>query len=643
MKKTVLFISLLVFTSTWANPNSVASSVAQLLKPVPDGYLAMSSNGTKVFVAGEEGIWRSTDGGTTWNLTSAKGQHWMGISSSFDGKSVAASGSGQVSTSSDFGVTWTQHHQLDGKFWGPITSSQDGVHLAVYSYVANSEIWTSNDGGSTWIHLPETKSAKSWLGLVSSPDGLKLFATRGDGVYFRSIDGGESWTQFAPTQQIVASNFHTSSDGKTLFVGDDCGFQESLDGGNIWTPLATSGAKSCSNSVYDYGDGTYVYLSTYLSARDDTGKILAKVAPYKGREISISKDGGLTWNNFAVSSVDSWYSIVENGDGSRIVASSSEGIWITTDLGTTWLKVANIDPGPWCAIASNADGSKLAAAATWGNLWTSTDGGLNWLERTGAGPQGWSSIASSADGQNLAAVVGGSHEIVGGDVWTSVDRGTSWIDNRASRKVWGKANLISNNDGSKLTIASLQVGVWTSGDSGKTWLNRHQRLGIELSIAASRSGQQIAAISPKGGVLISQNQGEIWSNQALPGRQIAKYIAMSGNGKILAVSTTTGDIWISTTGGHKWKSRTSPGPKNWTSLSLSLDGSKLIAVESSTSVWIATNSASNWLHETSGIVVPSGIFSGHTTDLGLVTNPVSVNEDGSKIFLLGRGVGLLQY
>jgi hypothetical protein len=79
--------------------------------------------------------------------------------------------------------------------------------------------------------------------------------------------------------------------------------------------------------------------------------------------------------------------------------------------------------------------------------------------------QNWRAITSSSDGTHLAAVV------TNGDIWTSADSGVSWIDRTgAGTQVW--ISIASSSNGSKLAAGVSSGDIYTSNDFGATWTDR---------------------------------------------------------------------------------------------------------------------------------------------------------------------------
>ena len=101
----------------------------------------------------------------------------------------------------------------------------------------------------------------------------------------------------------------------------------------------------------------------------------------------------------------------------------------------------------------------------------------------------WSGITSSADGTKLAACVNG------GNIWTSTDSGETWMENTTSpntTKTW--RSITSSADGTKLAACVNNGNIWTSTDSGATFFSRASSR-YWNDITSSTNGEKLAAVA----------------------------------------------------------------------------------------------------------------------------------------------------
>jgi hypothetical protein len=168
------------------------------------------------------------------------------------------------------------------------------------------------------------------------------------------------------------------------------------------------------------------------------------------------------WTQATNAPVFSWLSVASSADGTKLVAGGRDQVYTSADAGATWtsnIYSGNVD----FSVASSADGSKLAAVTAgvndgFGVIYLSTNSGMAWLKITNA-PTGvsFSCVASSADGTRLITGAGGR---VGGPpdygpIYTSTNSGLTWVTNNVPKNVW--ASVASSADGSKLVAVCSSI------------------------------------------------------------------------------------------------------------------------------------------------------------------------------------------
>jgi hypothetical protein len=131
------------------------------------GVVASDSSGMNlVALAGD--IWTSTDGGMTWtdrtSSGAAHGQTWKWVASDSTGQKLVAVVDGFVDTPP-----------------GP---------------VVQRDIWTSTDGGVSWVDRTASSSAsgQAWYGVVSDSTGTNLVAVTPSVGFGAVFSSGAIWT-----------------------------------------------------------------------------------------------------------------------------------------------------------------------------------------------------------------------------------------------------------------------------------------------------------------------------------------------------------------------------------------------------------------------------------------------------------------
>jgi hypothetical protein len=274
--------------------------------------ITSSADGVKLAAGGGSQIYTSIDSGVTWTQRSEGNGLWRCITSSSNGERLAAGNvggnRGLLSVSNDSGVTWTAGTLLLG--WRALASSSDGLKLAALD-TFNRRIYTSTDGGSSWIERQSILSGG--FSIASSSDGLKLaVGVPGDKIYL-SNDGGVSWTARESNRSWYGIS--SSADGTKLAVVVYGGqIYTSTDSGVSWT------ARESNRSWYG------------ISSSADGTKLVAVV---QAGQIYTSTDSGVTWT--ARDANRNWGFVASSSDGVKLVAVVPGGhIYTSTDSGVTW-------------------------------------------------------------------------------------------------------------------------------------------------------------------------------------------------------------------------------------------------------------------------------------------------------------------
>jgi hypothetical protein len=156
-------------------------------------------------------------------------------------------------------------------------------------------------------------------------------------------------------------------------------------------------------------------------------------------------------------------------------------------------------------------------------------------------------------------------------------------------------SIASSSDGTHLAVVAYQGGIWTSPDSGVTWLEQSNAPinAIWQSIASASDGTHLAAITQDGEIWVSTNTGTNWTQVTnLPTADVINYVTSSSDGSHLAVSIAGGGIWTSANGGANWTEQTSASisaTTAWYSIASSSDGTHLAAVWPNGGIWTGVN------------------------------------------------------
>ena len=349
----------------------------------------------------------------------------------------------------------------------------DGQTLYLAS--ATGGLWKTSTAdrthaGSTWTWTPLTDSlplASSTgnipIGAVAlSPSGATLFIGAGDFSasygkgFYRSTDGGASWTETSKTSLcgLYASDYISCIfpvDETTLLVGGNAGLFRSTDGG------ASFGGDAIGNRVLGpngYGDRIWSVEQVGGSSQNLVASLQITGTPNTGTAW-YSSDGGLTWNQAAISGT----SPTLPANIGRITLKSNKaagntnvwgiaqitpgramfkGIFLSTDAGRTYTYVPDASTSATLfnlsgdgqqgeynqclAVSPTGTNAATTAVFTASNLgfYRSTDGGSTWTCLTNWYTWPGTPVYSHADKHTATWSPDGSALYVGNDGGLSV-------------------------------------------------------------------------------------------------------------------------------------------------------------------------------------------------------------------------------
>ncbi len=211
----------------------------------------------------ERGIYKTTDGGKTWqqqlfinnqtgcsdlviepnnpNVLYAGMWHLLRTPYSLQSGGI---GSG-IYKSTDGGTTWTCLNTAKGLpkgIWGIVgvavsTSNTDKVYCILENNTAGG-MYVSNDGGESWLLTSSDNNIRqrAWYYtkvFVDPKNENKIYAPNVN--FMRSIDAGKTFTSSRTPHGDHHDLWIDPEDGNRMIVADDGGAQISFDGGNNWS------------------------------------------------------------------------------------------------------------------------------------------------------------------------------------------------------------------------------------------------------------------------------------------------------------------------------------------------------------------------------------------------------------------------
>jgi len=192
-------------------PNFAAGENTPFISP-----LTMDPNNPSVLYTGSNFLWRTTNGGTTWQKTSSTdlgdGSEVgyitkIAVAKSNSNMILTATGSGTVSKSSDGGTTWTKLSGLPDSYAAHVEfdpTTADTFYVSFTTTAPTGRLYKTGDGGGTFTEIDSgLPRFPVHVVRVDPGDANTLYAGTDVGL-FRSTDGGASWARFGTDLPAVS-------------------------------------------------------------------------------------------------------------------------------------------------------------------------------------------------------------------------------------------------------------------------------------------------------------------------------------------------------------------------------------------------------------------------------------------------------
>jgi photosystem II stability/assembly factor-like uncharacterized protein len=484
-----------------ANPSVVYAALWEVLRKPWN----MSSGGPG------SGLYKSTDGGTTWNRLEGNGLPKgllgrIGISvSPADGRRVWAlveAEDGGLYRSDDAGAHWQrvnedERYRQRAWYFSHVFADPKSPDTV---YVANTGLFRSADGGKTFELLPAPHGDHH--GLWIDPENPRRMINGNDGGASISLDGGKTWSRMdnQPTAQfyhVIADNrfpywlYGSQQDNTSVAIasrGENWGVITDSD----WYPV---GGGECGFVAPDPRDADIVYAnSENFITRYDRKKQLMQVVSVWPLDTS-GRGAAELEHRFQ------WTEpLLISPHDPDVLYTASEVVWKSTDHGASWTAISpdltrndkskqQPSGGPitlditsveyYDTVFALAESPKqkdlLWAGTDDGLVQVTSDGGKNWRNVTPKGMPEWSTISiidpsPHTAGTAYAAVDRHRLDDFKPYVYRTADFGATWTMIAGNLPAGAYVHAVREDPVRKgLLFAGTELGVWVSFDDGGKW------------------------------------------------------------------------------------------------------------------------------------------------------------------------------
>ncbi|MBZ5522601.1 MAG: hypothetical protein LAP21_10220 [Acidobacteriia bacterium] len=602
-------------------------------------------NANVVYLGGAEGgVWKTTDGGTTWlPLTDAQPSLAVGsITLDPSAPDTVYVGTGEANETGD-------------AYFG-------------------AGILKSTDGGATWVQLPGpfasgTELSGTTIDTISvHPTNRQIllasvatFSPTTPGGIYRSADGGNTWTNVLSATIARDGIFEPISGNVAWAAIEGVGVYKSTNAGLTWSPANGTGA-----NVLPSANLGRIEIAI---APSSTSTLYAGIGNSSGSALGIYKtvDAGVNWQSLQLGPAAGYcgyqcgYNNVIAVDPVNAnvvyVGGQSPSLFRSLDGGTTWAQ-ADLNEQGYCVL--HADAHALAFSFDGARLYTGNDGGVWSTSNVADDDMGWSDLNStlaltqfypgiSIHPVNLNIGFGGTQDngvqkYNGGTSWQYAycgDAGRTAIDPANPNNVyvectssypvsWKSAdggvtfNPLSNVPSycRQLTVDPSiaqrlycsTTSMYQSNDGGATW----------LTIASNLTGQTLTAVavapgdpntvyvgSAGGLVNVSTNAGSgtgaTWTSRStgLPNRVITRIVVdpvVAATAYVVVSGFQSGHVFKTTNAGVSWSNISGDLPDipvNDAVLDPDVPGTLYVATD--IGVFSTSNGGQNWSAPGSGL------------------------------------------
>ncbi len=391
-------------------------------------------------------IYRTTDGGNTWNFVYESRFFVQKMRANFNGFVVGINAF-DIVYSSDFGQTWTQTEFPIDEHINDVSLLDNGV---VFVGADMGVFMRSEDGGLSWNARRFTSQENvEQIYFMSENTGFVQGFSSSFTLF--TEDGGENW-EVADYPGFFALR-NLEADNGVLWGINDHDLFSSLDSGATWQEI--------SEIVDAFRDPQGDQYSISIADFDIDGNRIVAVG--NNGVLITSEDQGQSWTLLSnIISDDLIWDIRQYGD--EVMTVGQDGtVMFSSDAGVTWSSakldvfelqfVERFDNGDWIVGGSR------------GAIFITEDFGQTWTDNIG--PEEADDLTGGAVLPDQSVIIIGED----GTLFKTVDRGNSWI-NLETPFTNTNVDFISSID--FLTsdygiIGGAALQVYVTNDGGLTW------------------------------------------------------------------------------------------------------------------------------------------------------------------------------
>ncbi|MDB4884570.1 MAG: repeat-containing glycosyl hydrolase [Gemmatimonadetes bacterium] len=558
------------------------------------------------FGAVNGGVWKTTNGGQSWrNISDFRVKGGAPEISSVGAIAVAPSdpnvlyvGTGEsglredltygngVYRSTDGGETWEHRGLDDTQQIGAIRvhpSNPDIAYVAAigHAFGPNRQrgVYRTTDGGRSWTQSLFVNDTTGAIDLAMDPTNPRILyaamwhlrrfpwgMTSGGGRsgLWKSTDGGDSWADISANSGLPQTALGrigvtvSPANPRRLYATVEAPDSAGVPRGGIFRSDDAGATWDRVNGDQRWQVRAWYYSTITADPRDENTLYVNNLSTWR------SVDAGRTWTSMRVPHGDTHLLWIDPKDPQRMIHANDGGATVSYDRGATWSSVMNQPTSqlyhvttdnqyPYRIYAAQQDDGSLSIASR--------------SDRGSIGRQDWWDVAGgesayiAVDPTNPDITYGGGYM---GEIWrqdlrtrhernvaTGLDNYDGWAAGEVpERFAWTFPLFFSPHDPKTLYTASQHL--WKSTNEGNSWT----RISPDLSRADPRT------LGRSGGVIHGDMTGTEWYASAFA---VAESPLTKG---LIWAGSDDGMVHLTRDGGATWQNVTPAGLGAFTKMSI---------------------------------------------------------------------------
>jgi len=527
----------------------------------------------KIYAGTRNGVYKSVDGGLTWESTALKNRSIYSIQ-------IDLNNTRKIYAGSEDGIYVTVNY---GEDWIAIgKSTGGGVKSVVLDPRNSTNIYAGICGGifvkkdsSNWVNISSNLSNVCIETIAINPTNSNIiFVGTGNtlnsdgymtwGGIFMTEDGGTSWKQVG--KNLI--NFGVNSiafdpnDPNIIYAGTEFGVFKSVDGGKSFLEK---------NDGLEVGTANNIVYSIAVDPKNS--QII-----YAGTEEGVfkSENGGTSWIQKSLGLSNTHINCIAiNPLRPEVVYAGTEGSGIFKSLnsGENWVPINNgLDAVMIRSLEIDSfyNPKNIYVGTNGSGLFKSSDGGQNWFPinngLTLGGKEGdWSPLIIFSivkDYKDSQTLYLGTNK----GIFKSINAGDIWVQKNSGLTTKYTETIQIDLSNNRILYAGTDDFLFKSTDGGENW--QHLSSGIQKqsggnfivrSIVIDPKNTQIIYTGTSGGLLKSIDGGKSWTkmNSGITD-DLVYCISIDPLDSNVLYAGTSKSLFKSTNGGNNWKQLQSP-------------------------------------------------------------------------------------